>query len=65
LDYQAERAVLEIRDDGDGIDLSGAQEKNTMGLRSIAERAQKINGVLTVAGKPGEGTVVRVEVPYE
>lgn len=63
LDFGADCAVLEIRDDGDGIDLASAQQKHTMGLRSIAERAQKIHGALTVEGKPGQGTLVRVEVP--
>ncbi len=64
LNFETDRAALEIRDDGAGFDLERARQKNTMGLRSIAERAQKINGVLTVEGKPGQGTLVRVEVPY-
>lgn len=63
LNFDKDCAALEIRDDGDGIDLYSARQKNTMGLRSIAERAQKINGALTVEGKPGQGTMVRVEVP--
>ena len=41
LDYGMDRATLEIRDDGDGFDMTKAQEKNTMGLRSITERAKK------------------------
>lgn len=63
LNFDQKCTALEIRDDGAGIDLRSARQKNTMGLRSIAERAQKINGVLTVEGKPGQGTLVRVEVP--
>jgi PAS domain S-box-containing protein len=62
--YEPDHAVLEIRDDGDGFDLERAQQNNTMGLRSIAERTQKIKGVLTVESTPGRGTLVHVEVPY-
>lgn len=63
LDFDANCATLEIRDDGDGIDLENARQKNTMGLRSIEERAEKIHGKLFLTGTRGEGTVVRVEVP--
>lgn len=65
LDYTQDHAALEIRDDGNGFDPADVQQKNTMGLRSIAERAQKIEGVLTVESKPGQGTRIRIEVPYE
>lgn len=65
LDYAQDHTTLEIRDDGNGFDPADVQQKNTMGLRSIRERAQKINGVLTVEGKPGQGTCIRIEVPYE
>jgi signal transduction histidine kinase len=63
LNFGTECTALEIRDDGKGFDLETAQQKNTMGLRSLAERAQKIHGVLTVSGEPGRGTTVRVEIP--
>jgi PAS domain S-box-containing protein len=63
LSFEADRAALEIRDDGDGFDVESARRKNTMGLRSIAERAQKIDAVVSVTSTPGQGTVVRVEVP--
>jgi two-component system sensor histidine kinase DegS len=65
LDYASDHATLEIRDDGDGFDTTKAKEKNTMGVRSMSERTKKINGVLTFEGTPGQGTLVRVEVPYE
>jgi signal transduction histidine kinase len=63
LNFEADRAALEIRDDGDGFDVENARQKNTMGLRSITERAQKIDAVVSVTSTPGQGTVVRVEVP--
>ena len=63
LSFGADGAALEIRDDGDGFDVESARQKNTMGLRSIAERAQKIDAVVSVTSTPGQGTVVRVEVP--
>ena len=40
--------------------MAKAQEKNTMGLRSIGERTKKINGVLTFEGITGPGHLVQL-----
>jgi signal transduction histidine kinase/ligand-binding sensor protein len=54
---------LQVYDDGVGFDLSSAETSGGMGLRSIAARADKIGGKLTVESGPGQGTKVTVHVP--
>jgi signal transduction histidine kinase len=53
---------LEVRDDGTGFDL--AQDRpGHFGLESMRSRAAEIEAELTIASRPGTGTIVRVEVP--
>ncbi|MFV2102450.1 sensor histidine kinase [Micromonospora sp. LOL_024] len=52
----------EVVDDGRGFDLITAQNAG-FGLRSMAERADLLNGRLTINSAPGSGTIVAVEVP--
>lgn len=70
---KAERVTLElicsdsffcmtITDDGIGFDISHAQEKGGVGLRSIAERAKQINALLILESRPHHGTKVQVKV---
>lgn len=74
LDYfpDARGAVLEVRDDGRGID-AGLAETLAMeqrpqsppghyGLTGMSERATAIGATLKVQSKPGKGTTVRVEL---
>jgi signal transduction histidine kinase len=58
-----ERLLLEVRDDGRGIsdaELSGARSLGLLGMR---ERAAALGGTCWIAGKPGSGTVARVDLP--
>jgi signal transduction histidine kinase len=73
LDYFAasRSVVLEIRDDGKGIDPELADYLNPAGkphsppghygLTGMSERAAAIGAELSVRSAPGKGTVVRVE----
>lgn len=64
--HHADRAVLEVVDDGRGIaepDLRGAQAKGHMGLQMMRELARDAGGTLTIAPRDGGGTLVRIEVP--
>ena len=54
--------ILEIADDGIGFDPAGVRGKGGLGLDGMEERVALLGGRLTVSGKPGEGTTVRVEV---
>jgi nitrate/nitrite-specific signal transduction histidine kinase len=55
-------ATLEIVDDGVGFDPTAVKDGGGFGLRTMAERAARLGGTLTVESEPGHGTRVRVEV---
>ena len=54
--------VLEVVDDGQGFDMADIHEAGGLGLISMQERADKIEGQLTIHSAPGEGTRVGVSV---
>jgi signal transduction histidine kinase len=55
-------AVLEVADDGRGFDPDVVPEGH-FGLRLLGDLARDAGGRLDVTSTPGEGTVVRMEVP--
>ena len=59
------RVTLEIMDDGVGFIPDEAVEGGGLGLDGIIERAELLNGELTMDSWPGRGTTIRIEVPYE
>ncbi len=54
--------TLRIVDDGIGFD-SGGSFPGHLGLRSMAERAEKLGGTFDVESAPGAGTTIRVSIP--
>lgn len=56
----ADELVLEVADDGSGM---SAEPTEGVGLASMAERADEIGGVLTVATPPSGGTRVTARLP--
>ncbi len=52
---------LIVRDDGHGFDTQ--VEHSGMGLQSMRERSEALNGSFTVDSEPGEGTCVSVTFP--
>ena len=55
------QVTVEITDDGVG----GADAGNGSGLRGLADRVAALDGTLTLESKPGHGTRIRVEIPYD
>jgi signal transduction histidine kinase len=51
--------VKEIQDNGTGFDPQGVQT-GRLGLRIMAERAEKIGADLQVESQPGNGTGIRL-----
>jgi signal transduction histidine kinase len=57
-------AGLEVVDDGVGFELATGEPRGGLGLRGMAERAEKLGGALSVESSPGEGTRVSVRVDW-
>jgi two-component system, NarL family, sensor kinase len=58
--------VLEVRDDGEGIDprrRAVALLEGHIGLASITERVESIGGTVSIASAPAVGTTVRAALP--
>ena len=62
LEADRRRVLLEIHDDGLGF-TEAEQTRDGLGLGSMRDRATAAGGSLTITSGPGQGTVVRVEVP--
>jgi signal transduction histidine kinase len=62
LNAGSENFYLEVQDDGTGFDLTAAGQSGGLGLRSIEERVQRINGNLTIDSVLGKGTTLKIEV---
>lgn len=61
LKYLPESVVLEVEDDGVGF--GGIQETRGMGLVSMRERAELVNGRIEFLARNGGGALVRLTVP--
>lgn len=61
LRYDDDSVLLTVRDDGAGFDPDAVNDG--YGLRGMRERIRQAGGTIAVETAPGEGTVVRAEVP--
>jgi len=59
------RLLLEVEDDGVGFDpaAEGIRSRR-LGLTSMEERAERLDGTLEIRSAAGAGTTVRLEAPY-
>jgi len=64
LKVENERIILEIRDDGKGIDMAAGGKKKSFGLLGIKERVFVMNGQYELKTEPGKGTSLHISVPY-
>jgi PAS domain S-box-containing protein len=63
ISAEPELVMVEIGDDGRGFD-STVPHPGHLGLTTMAERAARSGGNLTIDSAPGQGTRVRVALPY-
>ena len=59
------QAVLEVRDDGRGIDAPRSDGDEHFGLRLLEDLARDSGGRLDLDSAPAQGTRVRLEIPLE
>jgi len=63
LAAEDDRLVLEVADNGRGLDAAAAKREMRFGLLGIRERAESLGGTARIVDAPGGGTLVRVVVP--
>jgi signal transduction histidine kinase len=57
-----QQVLLEVKDDGRGFDSTGSFS-GRLGLRSMQERAARLDGIFSLESAPGRGTAVCVCIP--
>lgn len=64
---RADEVCLTIQDNGAGFDQESCPFDRAVGfgLTAIRERAKLLKGTLDLQSKPGEGTTIRVTLPFE
>jgi signal transduction histidine kinase len=65
LGRQADELVLGVEDNGKGVTDREIADPRSLGLAGMRERALLLGGELSILGRPGAGTVVRVRVPLK
>jgi len=65
LQFEPQRVVLQIKDNGVGFDLKNCVGPNDghFGLLGMSERARRLEGQFSITSELHHGTVVRVEIP--
>jgi signal transduction histidine kinase len=61
---QPDALLLEVTDNGKGITPEQGVKRTSLGLLGMHERATLWGGDLAIQGRPGEGTTIRVRIPY-
>lgn len=63
LDQDDGAVTLKVTDNGVGFDTEA--QYGGMGLHSMRERAESLNGTLTIQSGPGHGTIISVTFPID
>jgi signal transduction histidine kinase len=60
-------AILEIEDDGSGFDIGGVdstyENRGSLGMVNMRERAELINGILRIESASEKGTIISLLIP--
>jgi signal transduction histidine kinase len=68
LDCRDEHVVLQVTDDGVGFDpdaSTSGRDRPGLGRGMMAERVERLGGVLCTRSKPGSGAAVEALVPIQ
>jgi signal transduction histidine kinase len=57
--------ILQVHDDGRGIQAGEIAGLHSLGLLGMRERAQRLGGTFDIRGVPGDGTIVTVSIPLK
>jgi PAS domain S-box-containing protein len=60
------KIIFSVEDDGVGFDGQiGGEDKRSLGLIGLRERAVQLGGSFHLLGRPGRGTRIRIEIPFK
>jgi two-component system, NarL family, sensor histidine kinase DegS len=65
LEFLDDRLRVSVRDNGSGFEPESAMRSTSLGLLSMRERAAAIGADLEIVSRPGAGTIVVLERPWE
>jgi PAS domain S-box-containing protein len=65
LVYEERQCFLRVKDDGQGFDVTQVSLEQGFGLVGMSERAEQMNGELSIQSQPGQGTEIIVTVNRE
>jgi signal transduction histidine kinase len=65
LEQEAGQYLMEIKDDGEGIQADDLDKADSLGVLGMKERAHLFGGSVSIHGEPGKGTTVEVKIPCE
>lgn len=65
FEQEAGYYLMEIKDDGGGIQADDLDKSDSLGVLGMKERAHLFGGSVSIHGEPGKGTTVAVEIPYD
>ncbi len=63
LGFEHGKIALAVTDDGVGFDLETVKGRGGLGLIGMEERARLVNGKLSIASRPRQGTKISLNVP--
>jgi signal transduction histidine kinase len=63
LTWAADALTIRLLDDGQGFEPEAIQPNGNFGLTIMQERAEEINGTLTLTSRPDIGTQVTLQLP--
>jgi signal transduction histidine kinase len=59
------RLLLEVADDGCGVNPDVIASGRAIGIIGMRERVRALQGIFHLTGRPGEGTTIRIELPLD
>ena len=65
LNWADDCLALIVADNGHGFRLDDTQVRNHYGIKFMRERIESLNGVFSVQTKEGQGTRIKITLPYE
>jgi signal transduction histidine kinase len=66
LECAPDRIALQVLDDGCGLPAgAGLPDGAGFGLRGLRERAAQLDGAITLADRPGGGTILAIQLPVQ